>query len=111
MTRASGKTTAVLHRRVKNQRLASVGYSWAGQHPRPGPEVALTAQLRSRHVSGLPHPPSDEAGQPDRRPEHAVGATEAARRGRGCWFDQAAAAVLDQASTVLPPSTRERWPA
>ena len=29
MTRASGKTTAVLHRRVKNQRLASVGYVWA----------------------------------------------------------------------------------
>ena len=29
MTRASGKTTTVLHRRVKNQRLASVGYVWA----------------------------------------------------------------------------------
>jgi transposase len=29
VTRASGKTTAVLHRRVKNQRLASVGYIWA----------------------------------------------------------------------------------
>src|SRR3954471_24080773 len=29
VTRASGKTTAVLHRRVKNQRLASVGYLWA----------------------------------------------------------------------------------
>ena len=29
VTRASGKTTAVLHRRVKNQRLASVGYVWA----------------------------------------------------------------------------------
>ena len=26
VTRASGKSTAVLHRRVKNQRLASVGY-------------------------------------------------------------------------------------
>ena len=29
VTRASGKTTAVLHRRVKNQRLAAVGYVWA----------------------------------------------------------------------------------
>jgi hypothetical protein len=29
VTRASGKTTAVLHRRVKNQRLAAAGYSWA----------------------------------------------------------------------------------
>ena len=29
VTRASGKTTAVLHRRVKNQRLAAVGYTWA----------------------------------------------------------------------------------
>src|SRR3954451_1848180 len=29
VTRASGKTTAVLHRRVKNQRLAGLGYLWA----------------------------------------------------------------------------------
>jgi transposase len=29
ITRASGKTRAVLHRRVKNQRLAAVGYLWA----------------------------------------------------------------------------------
>ncbi len=29
ITRASGKTLAVLHRRVKNQRLAAAGYSWA----------------------------------------------------------------------------------
>jgi transposase len=29
ITRASGKTTAVLHRRVKNQRLATTGYLWA----------------------------------------------------------------------------------
>jgi transposase len=29
VTRASGKTLTVLHRRVKNQRLAAVGYSWA----------------------------------------------------------------------------------
>jgi transposase len=29
ITRASGKTIAVLHRRVKNQRLAAAGYIWA----------------------------------------------------------------------------------
>ena len=29
ITRASGKTRAVLHRRVKNQRLAAAGYVWA----------------------------------------------------------------------------------
>jgi transposase len=29
VTRASGKTTAVLHRRVKNNRLAAAGYIWA----------------------------------------------------------------------------------
>ena len=29
VTRASGKSLTVLHRRVKNQRLASVGYIWA----------------------------------------------------------------------------------
>jgi hypothetical protein len=29
VTRASGKSLTVMHRRVKNQRLASVGYLWA----------------------------------------------------------------------------------
>jgi transposase len=29
ITRASGKTIAVLHRRIKNQRLAAAGYTWA----------------------------------------------------------------------------------
>jgi transposase len=29
VTRASGKTRAVLHRRIMNQRLAAVGYTWA----------------------------------------------------------------------------------
>src|SRR6266516_3002929 len=29
ITRASGKTRAVVHRRVKNQRLAAAGYTWA----------------------------------------------------------------------------------
>jgi hypothetical protein len=29
VTRASGKSLTVIHRRVKNQRLAAVGYVWA----------------------------------------------------------------------------------
>ena len=29
VTRASGKSRAVMHRRIKNQRLASAGYVWA----------------------------------------------------------------------------------
>ena len=29
VTRASGKTVAVMHRRIKNHRLADVGYRWA----------------------------------------------------------------------------------
>ncbi|TDC45363.1 IS110 family transposase, partial [Actinomadura sp. KC345] len=29
VTRASGKTTTITHRRVKNQRLAAAGYVWA----------------------------------------------------------------------------------
>ena len=29
VTRASGKSSTVMHRRVKNQRLAGVGYLWA----------------------------------------------------------------------------------
>jgi transposase len=41
VTRASGKTTAVLHRRVKNQRLAAAGYSWAFS--------AITASPGARH--------------------------------------------------------------
>jgi transposase len=41
VTRASGKTTAVLHRRVKNQRLAAAGYLWAFS--------ALTASPGARH--------------------------------------------------------------
>ena len=41
VTRASGKTTAVLHRRIKNQRLAAVGYLWAFS--------ALTASPGARH--------------------------------------------------------------
>jgi hypothetical protein len=29
VTRASGKTVAVMHRRIKNHRLADAGYGWA----------------------------------------------------------------------------------
>ena len=43
VTRASGKSRAVNHRRIKNQRLASTGYLWAFSPPSlPRPEPALT---------------------------------------------------------------------
>ena len=42
ITRASGKTTAVLHRRIKNQRLAAAGYLWAF--------AALTASPGGAHA-------------------------------------------------------------
>jgi transposase len=41
ITRASGKTRAVMHRKVKNQRLAAAGYLWAFS--------ALTASPGARH--------------------------------------------------------------
>jgi len=45
ITRASGKTLPVLHRRVKNQRLAAAGYIWAfpPSPPHPAPEPTTTA--------------------------------------------------------------------
>ena len=57
VTRASGKKTAVLHWRVKNQRLASTGYIWAF--------AAFTASTSERGIA------FDRAG-------HAVGAATAA---------------------------------
>ena len=61
VTRASGKTTAVLHRRVKNQRLASVGYVWAF--------AALTASPGARaHYDRR----KSRRGPPRRRPTQPV---------------------------------------
>src|SRR5229473_4767113 len=42
ITRASGKTTAVLHRRVRNQRLAAAGYLWAFSALTASPAPAAT---------------------------------------------------------------------
>jgi hypothetical protein len=61
VTRASGKTTAVLHRRVKNQRLAATGYLWAF--------AALTTS------PGAPRPlrpPQDRRRPARRRPAQPV---------------------------------------
>jgi hypothetical protein len=44
VTRASGKSLAVMHRRVKSQRLAATGYLWAF--------AALTASPGARAQSG-----------------------------------------------------------
>ena len=45
VTRASGKKLLVLHRKVKNQRLAGVGYLWtfAACASQPVPELIMTA--------------------------------------------------------------------
>src|SRR5258708_27739778 len=56
ITRASGKTTAVLHRRVKNQRLAAVGYLSAFSAPPPSPRAPRPPPQRQAHRD--PHPPA-----------------------------------------------------
>src|SRR5260221_1259833 len=54
ITRASGKTTAVLHRRVKNQRLAAVGYLWAFSALTASP--GARAHYDRRKADGARHP-------------------------------------------------------
>lgn len=49
ITRASGKSRAVLHRRVKNQRLASVGYLWAFATLIPSPGARAHYDRRRAH--------------------------------------------------------------
>jgi transposase len=53
ITRANGKSLAVMHRRVKNQRLAGVGYTWAFAALTASPRRPLRpAQGRGdRHVA------------------------------------------------------------
>jgi len=53
VTRASGRSRAVLHRRVKNQRLASVGYQWAFATLIPSP--GARAHYDRRRGSGERH--------------------------------------------------------
>ena len=55
VTRASGKTVAVMHRRIKNHRLADAGYRWAFTALTASPG-ARAHHDRRRHA-GDPTPP------------------------------------------------------
>jgi transposase len=59
ITRASGRSTSITHRRVKNNRLAAVGYVWAfAAIPRPGPAKDAYERRRAlgdRHAAALRH--------------------------------------------------------
>ena len=88
ITRASGKTTAVTHRRIKNNRLAAAGYNWALS--------ALTASPGARtHY--------------DRRREHGDRHTSAQRHlfGKllGCLHHCLATGQHYDEATAFPPST------
>ncbi len=56
VTRASGKSCVVMSRRVKNQRLAAVGYVWAfvSLTRSPGPEPTTTAAKKPETVTSPP---------------------------------------------------------
>ena len=63
ITRASGKSVAVLARRVKNQRLAAVGYVWAfaALTPPTAPGPTTTAAARPETVTPQPSATSSTA--------------------------------------------------
>jgi hypothetical protein len=59
ITRASGRSISITHRRVKNNRLAAVGFVWAfAAIPRPGPAKEHYERRRAlgdRHAAALRH--------------------------------------------------------
>ncbi len=59
VTRASGKITSIAHRRIKNDRLAAVGWVWATYASiNPGPARAHYRRRRDhgdRHAAALRH--------------------------------------------------------
>jgi transposase len=59
ITRASGRSISITHRRVKNNRLAAVGFVWAfAAIPRPGPAKDHYDRRRAhgdRHAAALRH--------------------------------------------------------
>ena len=92
VTRASGKTLAVLHRRVKNQRLAAAGYIWAFS--------ALTASPGAR----AHHDRRKTAGD-----RHAAAQRNLFGRLLGCLHHcLATGQPYNEATAFPPPSEGER---
>jgi len=56
ITRASGKTTSVTYRRVKNNRLNAAGYSWAFSALTPHPAPVPTTTAAATTETGTPPP-------------------------------------------------------
>lgn len=67
VTRASGKVTSITYRRIKNDRLAAVGWVWATYAAiNPGPARGHYRQRRDhgdRHSAALRHPFNKMLGQ------------------------------------------------
>lgn len=70
VTRASGKSTVVMHRRVKNQRLAATGYIWAFAALTASP--GARAHYDRRRAAGDAHA---AASDPESRHRHAPRST------------------------------------
>jgi transposase len=62
VTRASGKTLAVLHRRVKNQRLAAAGYIWAFSAITASPGARAHYDRRKAAGDRTPPPSATSSG-------------------------------------------------
>lgn len=61
-TRASGKAKAVLHRRVKSQRLAAAGYNWAFSAISAAPGARTHYDRRKADGTGTPPPSATSSG-------------------------------------------------
>ena len=80
VTRASGKTTAVLHRRVKNQRLAAAGYIWAFAALTASPGARAHYDRRKSRRRPARRCPAQPVRPPPRLPAPLPGHRPALRR-------------------------------
>ena len=80
VTRASGKTTAVLHRRVKNQRLAAAGYIWAFSALTASPGARAHYDRRRERRRPARRRPAQPVQPPARLPPPLPGHRPALRR-------------------------------
>ena len=90
ITRASGKTTTVIHRRIKNQRLAAAGYLWAF--------AALTASPGARAHYDRRKADGDR---------HAAAQRNLFARLLGCLHHCLATSQPYNETTAFPPPTTE----